>query len=123
MTTPEVNIHVNETKRPLVALLMADEFCCPIFNGEKKITIREGWRDYRQGEKVILCSVDPTDELGWARMAKITAVTHCKLNEVPLQDFLDDGMEGLGNAIDALSKFYDDIDEDSKVTVIRWELI
>jgi len=120
MANPEFDNYVEQRKRPLSALLFAGrDLRDKVKSGTKTITIRNGWRDYQVGKTVILCC----HLLDWAKMAKITAVTHCKLNEVPLQDFLDDGMEGLGDAIDVLSGFYDDIDENSKVTVIRWQLI
>jgi hypothetical protein len=125
MTTPEVNIHVNETKRPLVALLMADCFCDSICNREKEITIREGLRDYRVGEKVILCRAgDFTQpECGWAFIAKITSVRHSPLNKVSVKDLNADGMKDLTDAVSCLQEFYPNISEKSQVTVIRWELI
>lgn len=108
-------------KRPLLALLMADDFKDAIFNGEKAITIREGWRDYKPSEKVVLCCCNL--ETGWAIMGRITKVTHCKLSEVYIEDLNADGMATLEDAIAALSQFYDGMNEESLVTVIRWELI
>jgi hypothetical protein len=108
-------------KRPLLALLMAEEFKDSIFNGEKSITIREGWRDYKPSEKVILCCCNL--ENGWATTGKITKVTHCKLKEVYIEDLNADGMATLEDAVAALSQFYEGMNEESLVTVIRWELV
>ena len=112
-------------KRPLVALLMADCFCDPILNGEKKITIREGWRDYQPGEKVVLCRAGDVlePEYGWAFMAKIISVDHLILKDAPIQHLQDDGMKDLQDAVSCLREFYPDINENSPITIIRWELI
>jgi hypothetical protein len=109
-------------KPPLVALLMADCFLEPIYSGEKKITIREGMRDYKAGQKVVLCKCGNEDDIGWARMATITEVSMGKLKNVDIEDLNADGMEDLEDAVQCLRDFYPDITEESPVTVIRWEL-
>lgn len=123
MPNPELDNYVIPKKRPLVSLLMAECFFSSIFNGEKTITIREGWRDYHVGEKVVLCRTGTLDDVGWATMAKITKVSHCFLKEVPIQDLNDDGMATLEDAVQSLGEYYENINEKSMVTVIRWELI
>ena len=117
-------------KRPLTALLMAEDFLSPIQNGEKTITIRDGWRDYHVGEKVVLCrcaDMSPMEEgaadYGWAIMAKITSVKYTTLKEVSESDLNDDGFSTLEDAILSLGSYYADISEESFVTVIRWELL
>ena len=37
-----------------MGLIVADEFAEPIMMGDKNITIREGWRDYHSGDKVLI---------------------------------------------------------------------
>jgi hypothetical protein len=108
-------------KRPLLALLMSDDFRTAIQNGEKSITIREGWRDYKPSEKVVLCCTNL--ESNWAVMAKITNVTHCALKDVKIEDLNDDGMPTLEDAVASLGVFYEGMNEESLVTVIRWELV
>lgn len=117
---------------PLVALLMADSFYEPIINGDKKITIREGIRDYKPGQRVVLCYcptiqreevLDIGVQYGWAVMARITEVSISALRNADIQDLKDDGMESVEDAVNCLQDFYPDITEDSPVTVIRWELI
>lgn len=107
-----------QMKRPLAALLMDNSFREDILDGFKKITIREGWRDYKVGEKVILCHVN--SDSGWATMAVLSDVQHCRLKEVSILDLNNDGMEDLDDAIRALSNFYDGINADSLVTVLKW---
>ena len=117
---------------PLLALLMAPDFIDSVFSGEKTITIREGWRDYEVGRKVVICKckdrVDPNlldfaSNTGWAIMAKITGVTRTFLKEVPIKDLNDDLFESVEDAVEQLSTFYPNITPDSPVTIIRWELI
>lgn len=105
-------------KRPLMGLLMADTFVEPIMMGEKTITIREGWRDYHTGDKVLL----GCPEANWCARAKITSVNFYALKDVPPRDLEADGMPTLEDAINSLSAFYQGITEDSPVTVIRWVL-
>lgn len=105
-------------KRPLMGLLMAAEFVEPIMMGEKTITIREGWRDYHTGDKVLL----GCPEANWCARAKITSVNFYPLNEVPSRDLEADGMPTVEDAVNSLSAFYSNITEESPVTVIRWVL-
>lgn len=109
-------------KPPLVALLMADCFLEQIFSETKKITIREGMRDYKAGQKVVLCKCGNEEDVGWARMATITEVSMCALRDVDIEDLNDDGMKDLDDAVQCLRDFYPDITEESLVTIIRWEL-
>lgn len=111
-----------QMKRPLAALLMAPEFQDVVVSGDKTITIREGWRDYKVDEKVVLCHTNETD-LGWAVMGRITQVSRHLLKDVALQDFHDDGMLSVEDAIKTLGRFYEGINGDSLVTVIRWRLL
>ncbi len=105
-------------KRPLMGLLMADCFVEPIMGGEKTITIREGWRDYHSGDRVLI----GCPEADWCAKAKITAVNFYTLKDVPIRDLEADGMPTVEDAVNSLSAFYPDITENSLVTVIRWTL-
>jgi hypothetical protein len=105
-------------KRPLMGLLMAEVFIDPIRIGEKNITIREGWRDYHTGDKVLL----GCPEANWCASAKITSVNFYSLKDVPPRDLEADGMPTVEDAILSLSAFYSNINEDSPVTVIKWVL-
>ena len=110
----------NSLKRPLTALLFAGKkFHDDVKAGVKRITIREGWRDYQEDKKVILCC----HILDWAVMGKITFVRHCLLEEVSMEDLNADGMEDLTDAIISLQNFYPNINEKSPVTIIKWELV
>ena len=114
-----------QIKRPLVAILMADGYKKSVIEGEKQITIRMGWRDYKVGDDVIICNPEFgfVDGHNWSVKGKITYVMHCMLKGVDKKDLLDDKFESLEMAIKTLSSFYKEVSPDSLVTVIRWELV
>ena len=83
----------------------------------KKITIREGHRDYKPGQTVMLsCHVEP-----WAVQVKITTVKHCMLGEVTSEEYLADGFESKARMLEGMRKFYPALGWESPVTVIRWK--
>ncbi len=105
-------------KGPLVALLVADDpkMREKIANGEKTLTIREGFRDYRPGQTVMLCChLEP-----WAVMADITEVRHCQVKELTEEEARADGQENLKELFKALRNYYPRLTGDSFVTIIRW---
>ncbi len=107
-------------RRPLTGLLIAGEQNADlVLQGDKIITIREGWRDYHTGDKVLIGCPD----LNWCKMAKITKVDFYTLGDVPPSDLMADGFATVEDAVNGLSAFYQNIDENSPVTVLRWILI
>ena len=107
-------------KKPLQALLMSpsEEQWESILSEKKKITIREGNRDYHLGAVIIT-----NPERGYCLSATIAKVNHYVAREVPEQDFMDDGYKSRTEMISDLRKFYPDLTPDSEVTVIRWDNI
>ena len=104
-------------KRALQSILVAGESMRDdTKNGKKKITIREGHRDYTEGPVLIGC---PT--LDWAYSSEITSVLLTTLGKVAEQDLNDDGFDSTEDAIEVLSQWYPSINKDSPVTVIRWK--
>lgn len=104
-------------KRALRAILIAGkEMKADVLEGKKKITIREGRRDYSNGPVLIGCHV-----LNWATMREITNVRYATLKNVPEEDYRDDGFDSKADMLMALSKFYPNVNWDSLVTIIRWE--
>jgi len=106
-----------DLKRPVQALLMSssDDQWAAILSENKKITIREGRRDYVNGLVIIA-----NTETGYCVKADITDVKHYLAREVPKKDFRDDGYSSGEQMIDDLKTFYPKINADSSVTVIRW---
>lgn len=104
-------------KVPLVALLFAKEHHEPIVRAEKKITIREGHRDYRADTPVVLCC----HIASWAVMADITNVRHCLLQEVTEEEWRADGYDSQEHMLESLRSYYSDLTLSSPVTIIQWE--
>ena len=108
---------MTEPKKPLQALLVAESGQRPTIAGSKKITIREGTRDYRVGEPVMLCS--PKES--FCVKADITDVRHCSANQVTEEEMKKDGYRSLQEMVEDLKTYYPNINEQSDVTVIKWD--
>lgn len=109
----------NKMKQPLVALLISpdERMRNNIVSGTKTITIRDGHRDYRRGQTVMLCChFEP-----WAVMADIKEVRHCLLSEVTQKELQDDGFKDVEDMLNGMRRYYPALEHDSPVTVIRWE--
>jgi len=104
-------------KRALQAILIAGEAMKEdVLSGKKKITIREGHRNYTNGPVLIGCHI-----LSWATLRNITLVAYKTLDEVTNEEYTADGFESKGDMFLGLRRFYPDIDWNSPVTVIEWE--
>lgn len=106
-------------KRALQAILIAgEEMKFDVLANRKKITIREGHRDYTKGPVLIGCN-----QLDWATMRNIVDVKHTTLVEITKEEYEADGFETKSEMLNGLAKFYPNINWESPVTVIRWEEI
>lgn len=106
-------------KRALQAILVrGHESHVAVDRGEKKITIRNGHRNYTEGPVLLGCHY-----ANWATLANITEVRHLILKQATQEELNDDGYENLEHAIEGLKQFYPDIDENSPITIVRWELL
>ena len=104
-------------KRALQAILIAgEEMKNDVLSGKKRITIREGHRDYTEGPVLIGCHL-----LDWATMKYIKSVKHKKLFQVSPREYREDGFDTKAEMLMGLSKFYPKINWESEVTVIEWE--
>lgn len=105
-------------KQPFYALFVSPNIKerVDILRGKRKITIREGHRDYRLDLVMICCHLEP-----WAVMADITDVRHCILGEVTEEEYKADGFNTRDELLNELRRYYPDIDLNSPVTVIRWD--
>ena len=107
-----------QLKWPLQALLIAPDqkMRTAILEKIKKITIREGHRDYHPGPVMLCCHL-----VSWAVMADIVEVKHCTLIDVTIEEYRADGFENKAELASGMKKFYPNMNLDSPVTVIRWE--
>jgi hypothetical protein len=104
-------------KRALQAILIAGrKMEEDVRYNRKKITIREGHRDYTEGPVMIGCHY-----LDWCVMRNITSVRHTILGEVAPFEYEADGFYDQIGLKSGLQQFYPNIDWDSPVTVIRFE--
>ena len=105
-------------KRPLTALLVAPNEITwnNIVAGKKKITIREGHRDYQPGLVMLCCHL-----INKAVQADITDARHCRLDEVTREEYTGDGYKTPSEMRDDLRQCYPSIDYFSPVTVIKWD--
>jgi len=105
-------------KRALRALLISpdEKQREAILSGKKKITIREGHRDYIPGQVLLACPIEP-----WCVGADINDVRHTTLREVTPEEFIADGYADAIEMLVDLRKYYPQIDANSNVTVIKWD--
>lgn len=82
---------------------------------KKKITIREGHRDYHIGPLVLFSHIFP-----WAVKTTITYVRLTTVAQVTEDEFWEDGYQSRKEMLTDLRKFYPNLTMKSPVTVIRW---
>lgn len=88
-----------------------------VLTGKKKISIREGHRNYHVGaDLMICCHIVP-----FAVMATITNVRHTFLMEVTEDELRKDGFKDLKDLHRGLRTFYPNIHYHSPVTIIEWD--
>lgn len=105
--------------RPMVALLVAPgPMQGAVERGEKRVTIRQGHRDYTRGDRLVLCC----DITQWAVRARVVGVEHTTLAEVSDEVVRADGFSDRWHALRELRRFYPSLVIDSPVTVVHWEL-
>ena len=106
-------------KKPLQAILIAGERQKNLVEQkQKKITIREGLRDYELGIAILCCHI-----LNWATKVEITSVTHTKFSEVSLDDLELDGFNNHEEGLESLKRYYPNFNLNSEVTIIKWEYL
>jgi len=105
-------------KPALQALLIApdDTMRANIISGAKKISIREGTRDYGVGPMMICCHLEP-----WVVQVDVTWVDHISLGEVTQEQWEADGFTSQQDLLDGLRSYYPNITLDSPVTVVYWD--
>lgn len=97
--------------------LGTEQMCIDAINGFKQVSVRTNFRDYTDGNKLVLYN----EQVGFVATATISSVRYCQLREVTEQECKDDGFESLEELLAVLQGFYgDSITLDSSVTVLRW---
>ncbi len=105
-------------KPPLQALLIApgDGMIADIITGSQNGSLREGHRDYKVGQPIILCC----HLANFAVMADVTEVKHTFIKDLTDDDVRPAGFHFYEEVFHRLRKFYPNLNLDSPITVIRW---
>ena len=110
-----------ELKRPLQSILIVDvQVMAKVIKGEKKITIRDGYRDYVLGKVVFV--VDSA--FGVTTIATVNRIKRLQwklLKDVTHEEMNAEGFFSTEEMLKGLRRFYPEIDILSPVTVIEWE--
>ncbi len=108
-------------KNPLYGLLIADDaqMRFNLITGVKRISIREGHRDYKNGPMLI---GDPENSF-FIVMVDITEVKHLLLSDVTLEEWEADGFVSQEDMLTQLKQFYPKITLDSPVTILLWNKV
>lgn len=104
-------------KHPLQALAIDPDnkkMQYDVVSGRKKISIRDGHRDYRPGQIVLFW--DP-----YCVTADIMDVRHCTYGEIGEEEYRADGFVSQADMIKGMRGYYPHVDLDKSATVIRWE--
>lgn len=114
------DVEKSNLKRPLQALLVSPDTWNreEIARGVITATIRDGHRDYRNGQVMLCCHIVP-----WVLMAQIIKVRHITLEQLLLSECSSAGFQNTTGAHEELLKFYPHISFGSPVTYIRWDKI
>lgn len=102
-------------KAPLQALRMVGKKE-EIFAATKKITIRAGERDYKEGKVMI-----GDEKECWCILKTITKVQRKLLKEVTKEEMIADGFKTQKSMLNGLKAFYPAMELHMPVTVIEWE--
>lgn len=104
-------------KRPVTALLLAEELIDRVERGEKYNTIREGIRDYQTGDKLVLVCPD----VAWSSALKtVSRVIHTNGKEMEKAHYKHQGWKSREAMVEDLKRFYPNLTMDSPLTVVWW---
>lgn len=102
---------------PLQALLIADEYKENVLSGEKKISIREGLRNYIAGKPLMICDADTS----FCVKADLKNVRHCTADKVTEEEYRADNYSSIEEMTTDLKRFYPNFTDKSFVTVLSWD--
>jgi hypothetical protein len=102
----------------MTALLISPDLVMrrAILDGTKRVSIREGHRDYRPGDRLMICCHVES----WAVMSDIESVRHTSVEYVRCEEYISAGYRTREEMFQGLRKFYPRICWGSPVTVIWW---
>ena len=97
--------------------LMLDPGLMPAAHrGDKKITIRNGWRNMDPGPYELIDFTNEDNRIS----IDVYSVTKTIARDVPLEWCRADGFDNQDDLVKGMREFYDDFEAWSKVTVFKW---
>jgi hypothetical protein len=105
-----------EIKKVLQAIEVDPEWHEKVENNEKRVTIREGARDYVNGKVILYWT-----PISWCLTKEIISVEHIILKDISNETAQEDGFTNQTDLKEKLTKYYPKISNDSIVSVIRWK--
>ncbi len=106
-----------EAKRPVTCLLIAEHLINDTAVGVKFHTVREGTRDYRAGDKLVLAC----PECEWSsQLMTVTEVSHTTIAKMKRKDYLHHSWKDRKHALSNLRRYYPTLRATDPITVIWW---
>ena len=107
-----------EAKRPVTCLLIAEHLINDTACEVKCNTVREGTRDYRVGDKLVL--VCPEQE--WSsQLMEVTEVSHTTIAEMKKADYLHQNWKDRKHVLADMRGYYPNLRATDPITVIWWK--
>lgn len=101
-------------------LLVASDLFPSVVSGEKRITIRTGYRDFDPGDKIRIENTDDSDQ--YVERTVFEVLKFYRACMVPHRYLEEDGFSSDVEMYDVMQRFYPDFNELSPVTVIHWSI-
>lgn len=109
-------------RRPYVALELVPALFCLVRSGDKRLTVREGHRDYQLNDTLyVLATNEIFDGEPGIYKTRINKLRHATLGELSEKELAADGFVNPGHALEVMQQFYPSITLESPVTVIGFE--
>jgi len=101
-------------------LLVASDLFPAVVSGEKRITIRPGYRDFEPGEVIRIENAEDSDQ--FVERTVFEVLKFFRACMMPRRYYKEDGFGSDFEMYDVMRRFYSDFNELSPVTVIYWSL-
>ena len=101
-------------------LIMAASLYPLVVSEEKRITVREGFRDFEPGETIQIVNAEDSTQRVECEVRYV--LKFLKATMVPRLYLEMDGFTGYVDFIETLKQFYPDFSRSSPVTVIYWRV-
>lgn len=107
---------MSNLRPPLQALIFVADLVPQIKTGEKRNTVREGHREYKEGSVLL-----GAPEANWCAMKTIVTVTHTSIAKMKRADYLHQGWKDREQVLADMQGYYPQLTMESPITVIWWK--